>query len=139
MEEAGLSASPVQVDDPELIEILNIHLAGIKQMEADRKELFDTHGHHAHRFYNLWPLYIYVYKLAITIITLFTDNELSQSKYNFYKHKLEQIEIGYDEERPNIDTKQETMDTLMNRLKSAMKMNRIMQKQATKERNESER
>ena len=137
MDEAGHPSDGPKVDDPELIDTLNLHIAGIKQMEAERKELFDTHGNHAHRFYNLWPLYIYVYKMAVTIITLFTDNVLSENKYKFYKSKLEKIEFGYNEESPIIDTRQETI--LMNRLRSAMKMNRIMQKQATKERNESER
>ena len=140
MEEA-LFATPVQVDDPELIDTLNQHIARIKQMEAERKELFDTHGHHAHTFYNLWPLYIYVHKMAITIITLFNYKVLSENKYKFYKSKLEKIDFGYKEESPIIDTKQETMDTLMNRLKSAMKMNYIVHKhdpKATKERNERE-
>jgi hypothetical protein len=80
--------------------------------------------------------------MAVTIITLFTDNALSESKYNSYKSKLEKIEFGYKEESPIIDTRQETMDTLMHRLRSAIKMNYIVHKhdpRATNERNERER
>ena len=123
------------LDDPVLIDTLNQHIAKIKQTEA----LFDTHGYHAHTFYNLWPLYIYVYRMAIAIITLFTEKGLSESKYNFYKGKLETIEFGFKEQTPIIDTRQETMETLMHRLRSAMQMDIIVQQQAKKEKKESDR
>jgi len=144
VEEAGLKPisplppTPIHPDDPVLIERLNQHLARIKQMEAKRKELFDEYGEDASRFYNLWPLYIYVYRMAITIIPLFTDKALSKSKYNFYKDKLENIGFGYKEQSPSIDTRQETMTTLMHRLRSAIKTNAVVNKDLDDDRNEKQ-
>ena len=128
VEESGLKPPTTpeqveQVDDPALIDTLDQHIARIKQMEAKRKALFDEYGPDASRFYNLWPLYIYVYRMAITIITLFTDKVLSEDKYELYKDKLNRIDFGYKEQSPIIDIKKETMDTLMHRLRSAVKMN----------------
>ena len=137
MSEAGLivpqadtPVPAVQPDDSVLVDKLDQYIAKIKQMEAERKELFDTHDYHAHTFYNLWPLYIAVYKMAITIIALFNEQRLSSEKYNFYKDKLEKVDFGYKDHTPIINPTQETMNTLLARLNSAIKMNAIVQQES---------
>ena len=144
MEEAGLtpyatgeSEQPPVQDDPALIATLNQHIAKIEQMDADRAALFQKYGNDAtSRFYNMWPLYIAVYKMAIKLIMLLNDRLLSQSKYNAYKYPLSNINLG----SPPLlmDQKKETMDTLIHLLRSAMKMDAVVQKDLDDDRNEKQ-
>ena len=141
MEEAGLtsyalpeSEQPAQ-DDSALIATLNQHLARIKQMEDERNALFDKYGSDASRVYNAWPLHVAVYKMAIKLIMLLNETRLSQGVYNAFKKGLLNI-LG--SEQLVMDQKKETMDTLMHRLRSAMKMDIVVNKDLDDERNEKQ-
>lgn len=142
MEENGLipvyspTPVPVQPDDPALISVLYQHIARIEQMDADRAALFHKYGNDASRFYNMWPLYIAVYKMAIKLIMLMNENRLNQGTYNDYEKSLSTINLG----SPPLmmDQKKETMTTLIHRLRSAMKMDAVVQKDLDDEHNEAQ-
>jgi RNase H-fold protein (predicted Holliday junction resolvase)/tRNA1(Val) A37 N6-methylase TrmN6 len=105
-------------------------------MDAERAALFEYYGNDASRFYNMWPLYIAVYKMAIKLIMLMNEKRLNQGTYNDYEKSLSTINLGSP--RLMMDQKKETMTTLIHRLWSAMKMDAVVQKDLDDERNETQ-